>query len=63
MDSLRTSSGKEKHYFDPDFEAESGIEAGILEEKRFSSHLWIRFLMCWAAFVVVALFWQGDKNL
>ena len=49
--------------FEQDFETESGLKAGILEEKQFSNHLWIRFVEHWAGFVVVVLFWQGDMNL
>ena len=42
--------------FEQDFETESGLKAGILEEKQFSNHLCIRFVEHWAAFVVVVLF-------
>ena len=38
------------------------MEAAILEEKRFSRHLWMRFVVRWETFVVVALFGQVDKN-
>jgi len=30
--------------FEQDFETVSGLKGGILEEKQFSNHLWIRFV-------------------
>ena len=65
IDFLRITSGTKGNTliwsFEPNLETESGIEAGILEEKRVTSHLWIRFVACWAPFVVYCSFlvkWQ-----
>ena len=65
IDFLRITSGTKGNTliwsFEPNLETESGIEAGILEEKRVTSHLWIRFVARLAAFVVYCSFlvkWQ-----
>ena len=65
IDFLRITSGTKGNTliwsFEPNLETESGIESGILEEKRVTSHLWIRFVARWTAFVVYCSFlvkWQ-----
>ena len=65
IDFLRITSGTKGNTliwsFEPNLETESGIESGILEEKRVTSHLWIRFVARWEAFVVYCSFlikWQ-----